>query len=255
VSAAAGLAADKTQCVPLNGENDGDKLGISLIWQIAAAAAVAAQAAASAYISSKQFEIAKMLLNIARYWRDWYNAAYVPLEDKELDELYALKNFTPNFDLAMGRGRSTVRFVMKGVLDKTVKCTNAYDTGLRNRIFYEALKVEAEAVSFGAAAGYRFERDRVDKLNEALWKRFVGALSRGRDIAAVSVEYGMLAANIYGSLGSMAATGLGGLTKLIGYVSESRPVRYNQGLGAFGGFSRMTRFMDVMTDNGHPGNS
>jgi hypothetical protein len=246
-SAVSGVgAADKDECKPLNGENDATKTVATLLWQIAAAAAVAAQAAASAYISAKQFEIAKMMLSIAKYWRDWYNSAYVPLEDKEVSELYALKDYEPHYDVAMGRGRSTVRFVMKGVTAKTMRCTFAYDTGLRERIFHESLRAEAEAVSYGAAAGYRMERDKTDKLNESLWQRFLGAVSRGREIAATSVSYGTLAANVYGSLGKTAAAGLSGFTKLFGYVSAREPVKYNQGRGAYAGYSQVTRFYDLL---------
>jgi hypothetical protein len=241
---------DHDQCESLAGETDAGKTAVSLVWRAAAAAAAAAQSAAAAYISYKQFEIAKMMLDIARWWREWYEAAYAPLEDKEVEELYALKEYEPNFDLAMGRGKATVRAVLKGVLDRTMRCTSQYDTGLRKRILLETLKTEAEAVALGAAAGYRFERDRTDKLNMSRWGRFLGTVARGRDISAKAVSYGAFAARTYSSLGDVAAQGVNGLLRLVGYADARRPVRYNDGRGAYGGLSSVMRFERLMGDRG-----
>jgi hypothetical protein len=235
------------ECVPIHGQTDADKLAYSLIWRIAAAAAAAAQAAMAAYISAKQYEIAKMLLSIAQYWRDWYNTAFVPLENKELDELYALKDIVPHYDVAIGRGKATVRFVMKSALNRTMKCAAQYDTGIRNRILKEMLVTEASAVAHGAAAGYRFERDRVDKLISSRWQKYLGAVNRGREIAAASVDYGNLAAHIYGSLGNMAAEASGGFMELAGYMGSRRRTRYNKDYGARGGYEQVKGFMETFT--------
>jgi hypothetical protein len=167
-------------------------------------------------------ELAKMFLNIAEAWRDWYNAAYAPLEDKEIDELYALPEVEPHYDREMGLAKNTFKVQSKDLLKKAFRCTNQYDTGLRGWIFREALKMEASGIAAAAGFGYRTERDLTDKRKNIVWTKFFGAVQRGRDIAATVIDYGVLSANIYGKLGNMAYKLTGDALLFLGYASRKQ---------------------------------
>jgi hypothetical protein len=216
------------KCEPLVGVTDADKLKIALIWRLAAAAAVAVQTVVSAYISSKQLDLAKQFLNIAEYWRDWYNKAFAPLEDKEINELYAIPKVEPHYVREMGLAKNTFKTQAKDMLKKALRCTNQYDTGLRGWIFREAIKTETCGIAAAAAFGYRTERDLIDKKKDVLWKKFEGAVNRGRDIAATAIDYGVVSANIYGKLVNMSTQMIDSTMYFLSYAVRKTETVYTR---------------------------
>jgi hypothetical protein len=92
--------------------------------------------------------------------------------------------------------------------------------GLVNEIVKEHRDLIAGALSNAAALGWRNERARVAARKDRRWKRLEVVVTRGRSMAASSVAYGQLAADIYGDLAKQAGNAAGGYMEFLGYARE-----------------------------------
>lgn len=220
------MATGFEPCLPLNGETDVGKKAIGVIWDIAAAAFAAYNAYVAIQMAKKQEEIARRYLKISQEHRDWYNQAYVPLEDQELAEVWALEDHPAHYDAAIGRAKALGRFLFRDRLQKRVRCTSQYDTGLRGALLKDEVIAQAVALAAMAGLGFRNEQAHVDAMNDRTWKRKEQTVNRGRDQMADNVQYGKLAAGIYGDLAAQASAGASGALYFLGYSSVREETRY-----------------------------
>lgn len=220
-----------TPCTPFMGESDAGRLAIGGFWRAASAVLAAANTVASAFMSEKQMEIARQYYKISRNWRDWYNQKYVPLENQELAEAWALEKTVPHYDAAIGRAKASGRFIFKDRLEKKIRCTSQYDTGLRGAYLKDEVNSQATALAAMAGLGQRNEQARVDALDDRRWKRREQVLNRGRDMMSQNVAFGALASGIYGDLAKQAGAGAAGAMYFLGYSGERQVTEYPGGLG------------------------
>jgi hypothetical protein len=207
-------------CFPFHGQGDAGRLIMGGLWQAAAAVLAAANAAVSASISNKQFELAQQYYQISRNWRNWYNQAFVPLENQELDEVMALPKETPYYDMAIGRALALGKFIGKNKALMVVKCSSQYEVGARRNALRNVLDETNRVYGAALSQGYRVERTRVDAKNEYNWKKKEIVANRGRDMVAQSVIYGTFAGNIYGSLARQAGQAAGSMMNFVGYAGS-----------------------------------
>jgi hypothetical protein len=182
--------------------------------------------ATASELASKQFALAQKYYRIAREWRDWYNRGFVPLEDKELDEIWAEGKRAPFFDAAAGRASVTAKAAFRGRMEEALRCTHQYATGLRQAMLKDGIRVMAEGVAAAEGMGLRNERAHVEVMNDLRWKHREAAVMRGRNMAASNVVYGQLAAGIYGDLANQAGKAAGGYVRFIGYARERLTTMY-----------------------------
>ena len=152
------VEAGYTQCNPQRGVNDSER---SLFGEILSAAALAA-ATISAYkaydIAVKEWEMAKKYWRIAQNWMDYYQNAYAPVEDQEIEESLRLEVAEPLYDIARGRARTSAWVEFQGKLRKPMRCLSRYCTGLRGDILTQVMMAQADAVAMADGLGYRNER-------------------------------------------------------------------------------------------------
>ena len=208
---------------PIRGENNTGRATRAALWDAAALAMAVLNSVTAARMASRQMDLARRYLAIARGWHAWYNANFVPLENQELDEALALPKATPYFDAAIGRARASARFALRGRLLARLRTTSQYATGLRGARLKEELIGQAVALTAAEALGRRNEQARVNILDERRWKRREQVINRGRNLMADNVRFGQLAMGIYGDLGRQAAQGAAGAMFALGY----NPAREN----------------------------
>jgi hypothetical protein len=200
------------------GVSDRGKLAVGIVWQVASAALAAANIATSAHMAAKQFDLARRYYQISRNWRDWYNEAFVPLEDMELDEVTGLKKAEPHYDMAVGRAQVLARIGLAGQPRAALRCLPAHAVGLRTTIAVEASKALGAALASTGQLGWRNERARVAARDDLRWKRLEAVVTRGRSMASENVVYGNLAAGIYGNLAKQAGDAAGGYMRFLAYA-------------------------------------
>lgn len=193
----------------------------------AAAIAVALlNTGAATYLATQQYEIAKDYLDIAKWWRNYYNSTYRPWEDKELEEAWALKEIDPIYDTIVGRTRTYGRLQFKGLAEKSIQCTSEYCTGLREALLKDVINSEATAMAALSNLGYRNERAYVEARNDVRWERRMETLNRGRDMIAQNIQFSKLAFGIFGDLGKQAGLGAAGAVRYLGYSWNKNETQY-----------------------------
>lgn len=209
-----------------HGATDNGRGIVATLMNAAAIAAATTSTAAAIQMADLQWDIAKQYLDISKWWREYYNTVYRPVEDQELAEAWALPFTPPIYDTAMGRAQTFARLQFAGVADKSVQCTSPYCTGLRSALLKDVMNAEAAAVAAAANLGYRNERAYVTARDDVRWKRREQVLNRGRDMTANNVQFSSLAAGIFGDLGKQAGAAAGGALKYLGYQMNRNETQF-----------------------------
>lgn len=208
------------------GITDTGKSTAAYILEAAAIAVAGINTAAAIRMANLQYEIAKQYLDIAQWWRNYYNTTYRPVEDTELQEAWALQKTDPLYDVAVGRARSYIRIALRGRGDKAIRCTSEYCTGLRGAFLKDAANEEATALAAASNLGYRNERAYVVARDNVRWERRAQVLQRGRNMVANNVQYSNLAAGIFGDLGRQAGMAAGGAVRYLAYETNRNDTLY-----------------------------
>lgn len=209
-----------------SGQSDTNKGTAALLMEAAAIAVATANTAAAIYLADKQYDIAQDYLDIAKWWRNYYNSTYRPWEDRELEEAWALKEIDPIYDTIVGRTRTYGRLQFKGLAEKSIQCTSEYCTGLREALLKDVINSEATAMAALSNLGYRNERAYVEARNDVNWNRKLEVLNRGRDMVANNIQFSNLAFGIFGDLGKQAGLGAAGAVRYLGYSWNKNETQY-----------------------------
>lgn len=213
-------------CNPNRGVSDKDRSLFGKILNLAAVAAAGYNAYKAYDIAMQEWEMAKKYWRIAQNWLDYYEDAYAPVEDQEIDEAMDLPIAEPSYDMARGRAVVNAWLASKGKLRKALRCTSRYCTGLRGDIIVRVKAAEAEAVALAAGLGYRNERAYVEARNDVRWEKRLNTAKRGRDIIADVTALGTASAGIYGSLWDQAWHGLESAGMYLGYENNRNNPSY-----------------------------
>lgn len=209
-----------------HGQTDSNKNLVNTIMEAAAVAVAGINTAAAIKMADWQYEIAKQYLDIAKWWRNYYNSAYKPWEDKELEEAWALEEEKPLYDIAVGRSRTYGRLQFKGLAEKSIQCTSEYCTGLREALLKDVLNSEATTLAALSGLGYRNERAFIEARNDVRWKRRTEVMNRGRDMMANNIQFSQLSFGIFGDLGKQAGKGAAGALRYLGYSWNKNETQY-----------------------------
>lgn len=196
------------------------------IMDVAAVAVAGYNTAMAIQIADLQYEIAKDYLDIAKWWRRFYNDVYRPLEDIELAEAWALEPEEPMYDITIGRHKNYARLQYRGIADKTIQCTSPYCTGLRGALLKDVMTAEATTLAALSNMGYRSERAYVEARNAVRWERRREVLNRGRNMIAGNINFSNMAYGIFGNLGSQAQAGAAGAMRYLGYSWNKNETQY-----------------------------
>lgn len=206
-----------TKCNPARGVTNSDR---NIFGTLLSAAALLA----ATYSANKAYEIAELEWNmamkyfdIAKWWLDYYNNYFAPVENQEIEEARAIEYEEPIYETARGRARAAAWYEFRGKLRGIMRCTSRYATGLRRDMLVKLARAQADAVAMADGLGYRNERAYIETRNDMLFKRKLETAKRGRNIVAESPSLGAASAGIYGELLDQAWEGLKGAGTFIGY--------------------------------------
>jgi len=218
------MAAAAGKCAV--GVSDSGKSTAASILEAAAIAVAGYNTAAAIYYATKQYDIAKDYLDIAKWWRNYYNSTYKPWEDQELAEAWALAREKPFYDITVGRTRNYGNLEFKGMAEKSMQCTSAYCTGLRAALLKDVVNAHSMALGALSNMGFRNERAYVDARDDVRWKRRENVLNRGRDMIAENIQFSNLAAGIYGDLAAQAGQAASGAIGYLGYSFNKNETQF-----------------------------
>lgn len=196
------------------------------IMDAAAGLAALTNTAIAIQIADMQYDIAKDYLDIAKWWRQYYNDVYKPLEDIELAEAWALEKEEPMYDITIGRHRNYARLQYRGVAEKAIQCTSPYCTGLRAALLKDYANAEATTLAALSNMGHRSERSYVEARNAVRWERRREVLNRGRNMIAGNINFSNMSYGIFGSLGAQAQAGAAGAIRYLGYSWNRNEPQY-----------------------------
>lgn len=208
------------------GDSDTGLSAAALLMEAAVIAVAGYQTAVAIDLADKQYDIAKQYLDIAKWWRNYYNSAYRPVEDQELKEAWALEEEKPQYDVAIGRTRTFGRLQFRGLAEKSIQCTSEYCTGLREALLKDVMTSEATALAALSNLGYRNERAYVEARNDERWERLLATVRRGRNMIAGNIQFSQLSFGIFGDLGKQAAQGAAGAVRYLGYRWNRNETEY-----------------------------
>lgn len=219
------LASD-VECNRNHGPTDGGQLGIADILKAAAIAAAAYNTTKAVEIATDQWDMAKRYWKIAHNWLDHYKSNYAPVEDQEVNEALNIPVTEPEYETARGRSRVIAYLEFKGVVDKTIRCTSEYCTGLREDMLEDLVSAQASAVALADGLGYRNERAYVESRNDIRFDKMLNTAKRGRDMVADNVSLAQATAKAYGNAFEQTWNGLKGSAYFLGYMGSRNPTAY-----------------------------
>ena len=224
--AIAGTSSEPNKGSCRHGQSDTNKQTAASLMEAAAIAVALLNTGAATKIAADQYDIAKQYLDIAKWWRNYYNSTYRPYEDKLLAEAWALQEIDPIYDTIAGTTRTYVRLQFKSLAEKSIQCTSEYCTGLREALLKDVVNSEATALAALSNLGYRNERAYVEARNDVRWKRREAMLNLGRDMIANNIQFSQLAYGIFGDLGKQAGLGAAGAVRYLGYSWNKNETQY-----------------------------
>lgn len=218
--------ASDTECNAEHGSNDREHSIFADLITVAAVAAAACNTKKAIDIAEAEWKMAKKYWKIAKNWLDYYNDFYAPVEDQELEEAMALTEPEPEYEAARGRARIIAMMQFRGAVDRAVRCTSRYCTGLRNDMVAELVAANASAVALADGLGYRNERAYIEARDDERFQRQFATAKRGRNMIADNVSLAKATAGIYGDLWDQTWKGLEGAGTYLGYMQNRNPTAY-----------------------------
>lgn len=220
------VLASETQCTPKSGPTDEGQSIIAKLLTGAAILAAAYNTAKAVEIANDQWDMAKRYWKIAHNWLDHYRNNYAPVEDQEVNEALNIPVTEPEYETARGRSRVIAYLEFKGVVEKTIRCTSEYCTGLREDMLEDLVSAQANAVALADGLGYRNERAYVESRNDVRFDKMLNTAKRGRDMVADNVSMAQATAKAYGDAFEQTWNGLRGSAYFLGYMGARNPTAY-----------------------------
>lgn len=179
-------------------------------------------------LANLQQKIANAYLNLSKTARDYYNNRYKPLELENIKEATDEPLYVRDKD-PMYRGQMiiTARHGFIGQIEKNLRCTSRYCTGLRNALINDLLLKQATSEAMVSAMAHRYADKEELAFNNYRWEKRRGVLNLGRDIPTETIAYADLASGIFGSLGGQLANSAMGIASWLAYDKYRRPTEYN----------------------------
>lgn len=207
-----------------------DDAGLNRAWFWAdkIAQGVSLWAAAETYKAAREdYKIAKRYHNLAKEQWDLHKQYYHPLEQQELDEIWAEKPYAPDYPTAVSGHTRTIDSVF-ATADKHHQALNAkYCVCPDVATFTKTDVLKATVTGDSNNFARRYAEKLAQERNDTRWARRIAAAARGRGLLADSAKHGQNASN---SLNAYAQA-MGGLAssamQFSGYVQNRMPTEYN----------------------------
>lgn len=177
--------------------------------------------------AKEEYKIGKRYYNLAKEQWDHFYQYYRPLEDQELDEIWAENTYSPDYPTAVsGHTR-----LINAVFDKSDKhraaLSNKYCVCYDPAQFTKTELVKSTVYGDSNNFARRYAEKLAQEKNDIRWARRIAAASRGRGLLSASTAFASKASGFY----SDYAQAMGGLAsnaaQFSGYIRNRHQTEYN----------------------------
>ena len=207
---------------------DDKGLNRAWFWADKIAQGVALWASYETYKAAKEdYKIAKRYHELAKEQWDLHEQLYHPLEQQELDEIWAEKPYKPDYPTATAGHTHTIDNVF-AASDKYRKAINnkycvCPDVSISTKTDLLKATVAGDSDNFARRYAEKIAQER----NDIRWARRIAAAARGRGLLSESASHAQRASSAV----SAYAQAMGGLAssaaQFSGYIQNRRPTEYN----------------------------
>lgn len=207
-----------------------DDKGLSRAWFWAdkIAQVVALWATYETYKAAKEdYKIAKRYHELAKEQWDLHREHFHPLEQQELDEIWAEKPYDPDYPTAIAGHTHTIDNVSAAV-DKHRKSLIAkYCICPDVSSFTKADIMQSTVMGDSDNFARRYAEKLAQERNDIRWARRIAAASRGRGLLSDSASHAQKASNSYSAYAQAMGGLAGSAMQFSGYVNSRRRTEYN----------------------------
>lgn len=192
------------------------------------ALAVALWATHESWKAAKEdYEIGKRYYNMAKEQWDFFYKAYRPLEEQELDEMWAEGEYTPDYGTAT-KGHT-------GLIDAVFTRADNHRQALASKYCVcddvaQFTKTElVKSTVYGDSDNFarRYAEKLAQERNDTRWNRRTQAASRGRGMLAQSASFAAKASGFFGDYAKAMGGLAGNAQRFRGYLAERFETEYN----------------------------
>lgn len=197
-------------------------------WADLIAIAVTVWATAEAWKAAKEeYKIGKRYFDLAKEQWDFFYKYYRPLEDQELNEIWAELPYNPDYSTATKGHTHLIDAVFASADKHRMSLANKYcvcpDVSQFTKTDIMKSTIKGDSDNFGR----RYAEKLAQEKNDIRWARRIAAASRGRGLLSASTSFATKAAGFF----SDYAQAMGGLAQsaaqFSGYVRNRFRTEYN----------------------------
>lgn len=176
-------------------------MGAAMMMQIGQIIVAATNTAAQISIALDQYSLADKYMKISEEARNHYNGVFAPRETQEIQEAMAYFS-TPTFEetAITYRTRTSANRSFTGKGREAIKCLSRYATGKASQTLINLEHARVEALTYAQVVGEQIMFNKINAEDDRKYARIMGALKRGRDMAADSIGISQVTANVYDSI-------------------------------------------------------
>lgn len=207
---------------------DDKGLNRAWFWADKIAQGVALWATYETYKAAKEdYKIAKRYHELAKEQWDLHREYYHPLEQQELDEIWAEKPYEPDYKTAVAGHTHTTDNVLNSLDKHRMALGKKYcicpDVSAFTKADFVSATISGDSDNFARRYAEKLAQER----NDIRWSRRVAAAARGRGLLSESASHAQRASSSY----SAYARAMGGLAgnamEFSGYVQNRHQTTYN----------------------------
>ena len=176
-------------------------MAAAMTMQIGQIVVAAVNTAAQLKIAADQYDLSRQYMDISEEARNHYNSVFAPRENQELAEAitYFMSPTLPENAITY-RTRNAANRSFIGKDRDAIKCLSRYATGKASQILISMEQARVEALTYAQVLGEQITFNKSQAEDDRKYARIMGALKRGRDMAADSVVISQVTANVYDSI-------------------------------------------------------
>lgn len=207
---------------------DDKGLNSAWFWADKIAQGVALWATYETYKAAKEdYKIAKRYHELAKEQWDLHKQYYHPLEQQELDEIWAEKPYDPDYNVSIKGHTHTIDNVFIAADKQHTALASKYcicpDVAAFTKLDIMKSTITGDSDNFARRYAEKLAQER----NDIRWSRRIAAAARGRGLLSESASHAQRASNSM----NVYAQAMGGLAsnamQFSGYVQNRRATEYN----------------------------
>lgn len=207
-----------------------DDKGISRAWWWAdkIAQGVSLWATYETYKSAREeYKIAKRYHELAKEQWDLHRELYHPLEQQELDEIWAEKPYEPDYKTAVTGHTHLMDNVLASAERHRQRLADKYCICPDVSVFTKAQLMQATVQGDSANFARRYAEKLAQERNDLRWNRRLSAVSRGRGLLSESASFAQRATGAMSNYAQAMAGLASNAQKFRGYIHSRNETVYN----------------------------